>query len=80
MPPNPTTVKKLTDEIAQFVKLCKELKAAKDKEICTPALRKKCASGQHGLKDNATNQQVREGLEERIDQLKRDLAKEQAKK
>jgi hypothetical protein len=42
-------------------------------------MRKKTASGQHGLKDNATNKQVREGLEQRIDQIKRDLAKEQAK-
>jgi hypothetical protein len=80
MPPNATKVKEYQDNIAQFVKLCKELKAAGDKEVCTPALRKKSASGQHGLKDNATNQQVREGLEERIDQIKRDLVKEQAKK
>ena len=80
MPPDATKVKKYTTDIEQFTKLCKELKTAGDKEICTPALRKKTASGQHGLKDNATNLQVREGLEERIDQIKRDLAKEQAKK
>ncbi len=80
MPPDPTKVKKYTTEIEQFTKLWKDLKAEGDKEICTPAMRKKAASGQHGLKDNATNLQVREGLQERIDQIKRDLAKENAKK
>ena len=80
MPPDPNKVKTLESNIAQLTNLCKELKAAGDKEVCTPALRKKAASGQHGLKDNATNLQVREGLQERIDQYKRDLAKEQAKK
>jgi predicted RNase H-like nuclease (RuvC/YqgF family) len=80
VPPNPTVVKKLNDDIEQLKKLCKELNAAGADEVCTPTLRKKCASGQHGLKDNATNKQVREGLEERIDQLKRDLAKENLKK
>lgn len=79
MPPNPATVKKLNDEIEQLKKVCKELTSAGDNNVCTPALRKKAASGQHGLKDNATNKQVREGLQTRIDQLKRDLAKEQAK-
>ncbi|MGO9262940.1 MAG: hypothetical protein ACLQU1_42675 [Bryobacteraceae bacterium] len=80
MPPNPTVVKKHTDEIEQLKKLCKELTAAGDAKICTPTLRKKCASGAHGLKDNATNKQVREGLQKRIDMVKADLAKEQAKK
>ena len=80
MPGNPTVIKKLTDDIEGLKKLCKECTTAGDNEICTPALRKKCASGQHGLKDNATNKQVREGLQVRIDQLKRDLLKEQSKK
>lgn len=74
-------VKKLTDEIEtlnasieEFKKLCRDLKG-QDNEICPVALRKKAASGQHGLKDNATRKQVREGLQERIDQLKRDAKK-----
>ncbi|HEX4773622.1 MAG TPA: hypothetical protein VH351_22510 [Bryobacteraceae bacterium] len=79
MPPNATKVKEYQDNIAQFTKLCKELKSAGDSQVCDKDMRKKTASGQHGLKDNATNKQVREGLEQRIDQIKRDLAKEQAK-
>ena len=72
-------IKKLQDEIEAYKKLCKELTTAGDNNVCTPSLRKKCASGQHGLKDNATNKQVREGLQDVIDQKKRDLAKEEAK-
>jgi predicted nucleic acid-binding Zn-ribbon protein len=74
-------IKKLTESIAaingdieDLKGICKELKGD-DNEICTPTLRKKAASGQHGLKDNATRKQVREGLETRIDQLKRDAKK-----
>src|SRR5262249_54590143 len=80
LPPDPTKVKKLETEIENLKKLCKECTAAGDKEVCTPALQKKAASGKHGQKDNATKKQVREGLQERIDQLKRDLEKEKAKK
>jgi hypothetical protein len=65
----------LLDQIVQLKNLCKDLTKAGDKGVCTPQLRKKAASGQHGLKDNATNKEVREGLQNRIDQLKRDLNK-----
>jgi hypothetical protein len=71
-------IEEIDADIDQFKKLCRELKAAGDNDVCTPSLRKRCASGQHGLKDNATNRQVREGLEERIDQLKRDRDKKAA--
>jgi hypothetical protein len=80
MPPNPAKVKEYTDQIDQLTKLCKDLKSDGDDKMCSNANRKKAASGQHGIKDNATNKQVREGLQDRIDQIKRDLAKEQAKK
>ena len=64
----------LNDEIEQLKDICRELKG-NDNEMCTPQLRKKAASGQHGRKDNVTRGQAREGLEERIDQLKRDRDK-----
>jgi predicted RNase H-like nuclease (RuvC/YqgF family) len=67
-------IETLNDTIEKLKNICKELKG-NDGEICDPSLRKKAASGQHGLKDNATRKQVREGLEERIDQLKRDAKK-----
>ncbi len=67
-------IEDLNDSIEKFKAICKDLKG-NDGEICDPSLRKKAASGQHGLKDNATRKQVREGLEERIDQLKREAKK-----
>lgn len=80
MPPDQKKIEKLNGDIEQLKKLCKELTSAGDDQVCTKEMRKKCASGQHGLKDNATNKQVRLGLQERIDQLKRDVVKEQSKK
>lgn len=78
---NPKTIAKLTKEIADINEnieslkdVCKDLKG-NDNEMCSLQLRKKAASGQHGIKDNVTRKQAREGLQERIDQLKRDVAK-----
>ncbi len=78
---NKGKIKKLTEEIEtlndaveNFKSICKDLKG-NDSEVCDVSLRKKAASGQHGLKDNATRKQVREGLEKRINQLKLDAKK-----
>jgi hypothetical protein len=64
------------DQIETLKGICKELKG-NDNETVTTQLLKKAATGQHGIKDNGkvTRGQLREGLEERIDQLKRDLLK-----
>ena len=68
------TQTELLGQIDILKRLCKELKGD-DNEMCTKEQRKKAASGQHGIKDNVTRGQLRKGLQERIDQLKRDLAK-----
>ncbi|SFT84450.1 hypothetical protein [Sedimentitalea nanhaiensis] len=75
----------LNEEIERLKKLCKGLKG-NDNEMCSKSERKAASTGQHGIKDNVTRKQLREGIEERIDQLKRDvsakatdLAKEAAK-
>lgn len=79
MPPDPNKVKKLQGDIDVLKKICSDFKSKGDSNVCNKDDRKKAASGQHGLKDNVTYGQARKGLEERIEQLKRDLAKEQQK-
>lgn len=79
MPPDPAKVKKLQGDIDMFKKICSDFKSKGDNNVCSKDDRKKAASGQHGLKDNVTYGQARKGLEERIEQLKRDLTKEQQK-
>lgn len=66
----------IIDEIDTLKDICKDLKG-NDNETVTTELLKKAATGQHGIKDNGKvkRKQLRDGLEERIDQLKRDLAK-----
>ena len=79
MAKDPKKVQKLEDEIEALKKICRDFKSKGDSEMCSNADRKKAASGQHGIKDNVTYGQLREGLQERIDQLKRDLEKESRK-
>ena len=66
---------KIHANIDNLKKICKELKGD-DNETVSTQLLKKAASGQHGIKDNGKvkRKQLREGLEDRIDQLKRDSA------
>lgn len=72
-------IQKLEDDIESLKKISRDFKSKDAGTVCTNADRKKAASGQHGIKDNVTYGQAREGLEERIDQLKRDLEKENRK-
>jgi len=79
MPKNAQKIQQLEDEIESLKKICRDFKKKDDNEMCSNSDRKKAGSGQHGIKDNVTYGQLREGLEERIDQLKRDLDKENRK-
>ncbi len=64
----------LNDEITRMKNLCKDL-AGNDNVMCSLEIRKKSGSGQHGIKDNVTRKQAREGMQKRIDLVKLDVAK-----
>lgn len=74
--PDYNKIEKLRNEIADLKSLSKEFKSEDANTVVSKEDRKKAASGQHGLKDNVKYGQLRKGLEDRIDQLKRDLERE----